>query len=72
VHFNSSAEGSEVVVISGTAELLAGARPPSQYPGLLQKYAPLIERMGREAQWYDDNYSTAMRITPVRAWTIPG
>jgi PPOX class probable F420-dependent enzyme len=72
VHFNSSAEGSDVVVIFGTAERLADAPLPSQYPGLLNKYAPLIQKMGREPQWYDDNYSAALRITPARAWTIPG
>jgi PPOX class probable F420-dependent enzyme len=71
VNFNSSTEGGDVVVISGTAEQLADAPPPSQFPGLLDKYAPQIEQMGQASQWYDDNYGIALRITPERAWTIP-
>jgi PPOX class probable F420-dependent enzyme len=56
VHFNSSAEGSDVVVISGRAERVADAP---------------ITQMGQTPQWYDDAYGTALRIIPQSAWTIP-
>jgi hypothetical protein len=59
-------------VISGRAGLIPGAPPPSQFPGLLDKYAAVISRMGQTAQWYDDEYGVALRVTPERAWTIPG
>ncbi len=72
VHFNSNADGGDVVVISGRAELVPDAPPPSQFPGFLDKYAAAISRMGRSAQWYDDEYGVALRVTPERAWTIPG
>ena len=72
VHFNSAADGGDVVVIGGRAELLPGAPAPSQFPGLLDKYAGAISRMGQTPQWYDDEYGVALRVTPERAWTIPG
>jgi len=72
VHFNSTADGGDIVVISGRAEPVPGAPPPSQFPGLLDKYAAAISRMGQTPQWYDDEYGVALRITPERAWTIPG
>jgi PPOX class probable F420-dependent enzyme len=71
LHFDSGPGGGDIVVISGRAEVVPGAPPPSLLPGLLDKYAPAIEYMGREPQWYDDEYSVALRVTPERAWTIP-
>jgi PPOX class probable F420-dependent enzyme len=70
VHFNSTAGGSDVVVITGRAERVPDAPLPSRFPGLLDKYAPAIERMGREPHWFDDNYRMALRVIPERAWTI--
>lgn len=72
VHFNSNADGGDIVVISGRAELIPDAPPPSQFPGLLDKYAGAIARMGQSPQWYDDEYGVPLRITPDGAWTIPG
>jgi PPOX class probable F420-dependent enzyme len=70
VHFNSDADGGDVVVIGGRAEFFTDAPPPSAFPGLLDKYAAAISRMGRTPQWYDDEYGVALRVTPERAWTI--
>ena len=69
--FNCSAEGTDVVVIGGRAEMLPDAPPPSQYSGLIDKYAARIERMGQSQEWYDRNYRVALRIVPERSWTIP-
>jgi PPOX class probable F420-dependent enzyme len=71
VHFNSTPDGGDVVVIGGRASRVPGAQPPSRFPGLLDKYGGRIEQMGRAPQWYDDNYSVAVQVTPERAWTIP-
>jgi PPOX class probable F420-dependent enzyme len=68
VHFNSGAGGGDILVISGTAQRLSDAPKPSQFPGLLAKYGPVIERMGQSPQWYDDNYGEAILITPERSW----
>ncbi|MGH2930513.1 MAG: TIGR03667 family PPOX class F420-dependent oxidoreductase [Solirubrobacteraceae bacterium] len=71
LHFNANAGGGDVVVISGRAEILPGAPLPSAFPPMLDKYRDTIKSMGNTPQWYD-SYSTAIRITPDRAWTIPG
>jgi PPOX class probable F420-dependent enzyme len=71
VNFNCTPEGTDVVVIGGRAGLLAEAPSPSRYPGLIDKYANRIERMGRSPEWYDRDYGVALRIVPERAWTIP-
>ena len=71
VHFDSGPGGGDIVVISGRARVVPDAPPPSRFPGLLDKYLPAIEAMGQSAQWYDEDYREALRITPERAWTIP-
>jgi PPOX class probable F420-dependent enzyme len=67
VHFNS-VSGGDIVVISGRAEVLPDAPPPSDFPGLLDKYAVLIQRMGETPEWYDNNYGVGLRVTPERSW----
>jgi len=67
VHFNSVG-GGDIVVISGTAQQLPDAPPPSQFPGLLDKYGSLMQRMGETPEWYDNNYGVALRVTPERFW----
>ena len=71
LNFNSGPGGGDIVVISARARLVPGAPPPSQFPGLLDKYLPAMQAMNQTAQWYDDNYGTAIRIVPERARTIP-
>jgi PPOX class probable F420-dependent enzyme len=72
VHFDSNGHGGDIVVIAGRAELDPDAPPPSQYPGLLEKYSQAVQSMGQTPQWYDTNYGVALRVTPHHAWTIPG
>ena len=67
VHFNS-AGGSDIVVISGTARRLPDAPPPSEFPGLLDKYGALMQRMGETPEWYDNNYGVGLSVTPERSW----
>jgi PPOX class probable F420-dependent enzyme len=70
LNFNSTPDGGDVVVISGRAEVLDGAPPPSEVPGMLDKYRESIQAMGYTPEWYD-SYNTAIRVTPERAWTFP-
>jgi len=72
VHFDSNGHGGDIVVIAGRAELDPDAPPPSRYPGLTQKYGAAMARLGQTPDWYDANYGVALRVTPHRAWTIPG
>ena len=67
VSFNSVG-GGDIAVISGRAEHLSDAPPPSAFPGLIDKYRFLIEQMGQAPQWYDDNYGVALRVIPERFW----
>jgi hypothetical protein len=43
--------------------------PPTQVPGLVEKYRARIEQMGYTVDWLE-SYSLAIRVTPERAWTI--
>ena len=70
LNFNCTPVGGDVVVLSGPAEVIQGAPPPSEFPGMLDKYLGRIQAMGNTQEWYDA-YSTAIRITPDRAWTVP-
>jgi PPOX class probable F420-dependent enzyme len=70
LNFNCTPGGGDVVVISGRAQVVDGAPPPSEVPGLLDKYLATIQTMGYTPEWYDA-YSTAIRVTPERAWTVP-
>jgi PPOX class probable F420-dependent enzyme len=69
LHFNSTPGGGDVVVLSGRAEVLQGAPPPSAVPRLLDKYLESIQAMGYTPEWYD-SYNTAIRVTLDRAWTF--
>jgi len=71
LNFNSTPGGGDVVVISGHARIVRDAPLPSRFPGLLDKYLPAVESMGQPVSWFDENYRTAIHITPDRAWTIP-
>ena len=70
LHFNCTPGGGDVVVISGRAEVIAAAPPPSEVDGMLDKYRDAIAAMGYTQEWYD-SYNTAIRVTPERAWSIP-
>ncbi|HEY6497632.1 MAG TPA: TIGR03667 family PPOX class F420-dependent oxidoreductase [Trebonia sp.] len=71
LNFNCSEGGGDVVVISGRAEIETAAPAPSAVPKMLEKYIGSIEAMGYTKEWYDA-YDTAIRVTPERAWTVPG
>jgi PPOX class probable F420-dependent enzyme len=71
LHFNSGPGGGDIVVIYGHASRVPDAPPPSKFPGLLDKYQPAMEAMGQTAEWYDTDYSAAIRIVPDRARAIP-
>jgi PPOX class probable F420-dependent enzyme len=71
LNFNSTPGGGDVVVIAGQAEVVHGAPLPSAVPGWLDKYRDMIAAMGYTQEWYD-SYSTAIRVTPERSWSVPG
>ena len=70
LHFNCTPDGGDVVVLSGRAQVINGAPPPSAVPGLLDKYIDAMRAMGYTPEWYD-TYNTAIRITLDHAWSAP-
>lgn len=71
LNFNSDAVGGDAVVIAGRAELAPDAPSASALPGLLDKYADLLEAIGMTADRFTSTYTVAMRVIPDHAWTIP-
>ncbi|WP_019815513.1 TIGR03667 family PPOX class F420-dependent oxidoreductase [Saccharomonospora saliphila] len=67
VHFNSDAGGGDVLVVHGSGELDPDLLP-SRAPGYLDKYEPSYPVIGHDRDSFDATYSTAIRITPDRAW----
>jgi hypothetical protein len=63
--------GAVIAGLPRLAEVQPDAPLPSAVPGLIDKYRDPIAAMGNKPEWYD-SYSTAIRVTPDRAWTIPG
>ncbi len=64
LHFNSDAAGSDVVVITGHAEL-AHQQPPSRFPGYLDRYhADIVGPLDMTVDEIDEAYDTRIRIRP--------
>jgi PPOX class probable F420-dependent enzyme len=70
VHFNATAEGSDVVVISGLAEIIPDATPPSEHQLYVQKYGTRVEEADYDFDYVDRDFGVAIRIQPQRAWTV--
>ena len=71
LNFNSNDLGGDAVVLAGRAELAPDLPSATGVPGLLDKYAALLEAIGMTAEQFTDTYSVPMRVIPDRAWTIP-
>lgn len=64
LNFNSTADGGDVVVITGTARVDEQAPPADQLPAYVQKYADEIGGIGMTNASFAQSYSVAVRITP--------
>jgi PPOX class probable F420-dependent enzyme len=67
LNFNTSADGGDVLVLSGRAELVDGPKP-STTPGYLEKYEALYPAIKHDVASFDAQYSQAIRVTPDRSW----
>ena len=66
LHFNSTPEGGDVVVITGEAALTRERRP-SALPGYLDRYeASITGPLGMSVDEIDRTYNTEIRIRPTR------
>lgn len=68
LHFNSGPSGEDVLVVVGTAAVLDDGIMPSTAPGYLEKYERHYPAVGLDRGSFDAEYSSAIRITPERAW----
>jgi len=67
ISFNTNADGGDVLVVSGTAEIVEGIKP-STTPGYLDKYEALYTGIGSDVAKFDADYSVGIRVTPARSW----
>lgn len=63
LHFNTNAEGEDVVVFLGTASLDPEAQPVDKLPTYIAKYGPHIPGIGMSPEQMAAVYSQAIRIT---------
>lgn len=63
-----SNEGSDVVVLEGTARVVDGPSS-ADHPGYQEKYLELIHQMGTTAEDFAAAYSIPIRVTPTR-WRV--
>ncbi len=64
LNFNSDAGGGNVVILTGTAEIVADAPPVAAHTTYLAKYGEAITRIGMTPDSFADDYSTVIRVTP--------
>jgi PPOX class probable F420-dependent enzyme len=71
VHFNSSVEGEDAVEAAAIAEIVDSPALPSSNELYMSKYGHDIESASDfDLESVDRDYSTLIRIQPVRAWTV--
>ena len=64
-HFNSDAEGDDVVVLLGTARIAERSRAPLD-EAYLEKYADAIKGLGSDPERFAASYSEEVLITPTK------
>ncbi len=66
LNFNSDAGGGDVVIFTGTAEIVADAPPATAHATYLAKYGAAITRIGMNPDSFADDYRTVIRVTPTK------
>lgn len=66
LNFNSDAEGGDVVVMPGQAEIAPSYPHGDQVPAYLEKYATGIASLGSTPEQFAEEYSVAILVTPTR------
>lgn len=64
--FNSDAGGGNVVILTGTAEVVADAPSAKSHATYLAKYHEAIPRIGMTPDAFAESYSTVLRVTPTK------
>ena len=66
LNFNSTADGADVVVITGIAAIEPDAVLANAVPAYLQKYTVGIASLGMTDEQFATTYFTAIRVTPLK------
>ncbi len=66
LHLNSGANGNDIVVITGTAEVVDGAPTPDQHPAYVAKYRARMERVSGSLEKFGREYPVLIRVRPDR------
>ncbi len=64
LNLHADEHGDDVIVILGTAEILANGAPQTELKAFLEKYAEGIRGLGMTPEQMQAEYSTPIRITP--------
>jgi len=64
LHLNSDAEGEDVAVWRGRAEVVEGGPAANEVPEYLEKYSERIVGLGMSIPQFADEYSVAIRVFP--------
>lgn len=62
LHFDTDAQGSDVVVLLGSAALAPDAPPNNQHAAYQEKYRAGIARIGSNPERFAADYSAAIRV----------
>lgn len=70
LHFHTDAEGGDVAILLGTAQVDAQSVAPQQLTAYLAKYAEGIKMINMTPESLQQTYSTVLRVTPthLRSW----
>jgi PPOX class probable F420-dependent enzyme len=66
LHFDSDGRGGNVVVLTGTAEVLGERPPAAQLTQYEDKYRAAIRRIGLTPEQMLREYSVPLRVTPTK------
>ncbi len=66
LHFNSDAEGGDIVVFIGAAQIVENAPPPDTVAEYLDKYRQGIADIGMSIPKFVQTFSAALRVMPSR------
>ncbi len=64
LNLNSNAQGGDIAVFIGEAEILHGSIPPELIKAYVDKYHVGMKNIGMSPEQFEQSYSMAIRVTP--------
>lgn len=62
LHFDGNGQGGDIVVLTGRAEVAAGALPPHEHAGYLAKYRDAMTRVSGSSEGFSTDYPVALGV----------